>query len=426
MKVYLETLGCRLNEAEIEAMTRQFAGSGAQIVDQAGEADMCVINTCAVTSDATRASRQRIRQINRAKPDAQIVVTGCYSELAAAEVGALPGVTRIVANQHKDRLVPIVLADSIAMAEPMDAEPLTLDYVPGAHGHTRAFVKVQDGCDNRCTFCVTTIARGAGRSRPIAEVVAEIAAMARAGYHEAVLTGVQLGSYGERAGGLRELIQAVLTDTDMPRVRLSSLEPWDLDEAFFRLWENPRLCPHLHLPLQSGCDATLRRMLRRTDQASYRALVEMARTAIPDLALSTDVIVGFPGETDDEFAVSEAFIAEMDFMKLHVFPYSPRPGTAASRMRGGVDAASRKLRGERLRALSEAGDRRFRETLIGRTAEVLWESVVGASEVGWVNTGLTGYYVRVYWTGPRVLTNTITAVTLGGSERDGLAVKGFV
>ncbi len=416
MKVYLETLGCRLNESEIETMARQFAGSGHQVVQDAAEAELCVVNTCAVTSDASRASRQRIRQINRAQPNAKVIVTGCYSQLSPSDVSALPGVTRIVDNLDKDRLVPLVLH------EPMDAEPITLDYVPGTHGHTRAFVKVQDGCDNHCTFCVTKIARGAGRSRPTAEIVAEIQAMTTAGYQEAVLSGVQLGSYAERPGGLRDLIQAVLTDTDMPRLRLSSLEPWDLDESFFALWENPRLCPHLHLPLQSGCDATLKRMLRRTDQASYRALVNMARAAIPELALSTDVIVGFPGETDAEFAMSESFIAEMDFMKLHVFPYSARPGTAAARMRGQTDPQTRKARAERLRRLSDAGDRRYRERLRGRTENVLWESVIGATEDGWINTGLTGYYVRVYWTVPRILTNTVTPVTLGDLERDGLSV----
>ncbi len=420
MKIYLETLGCRLNEGEIETLARQFAGSGHQVVARAEDAELCVINTCAVTQDATRASRQRIRQINRAQPDAQIVVTGCYAQLSPGEVSALPGVTQVVDNLQKDRLVPLVLH------EPMDAEPLTLDYVPGTLGHTRAFVKVQDGCDNRCTFCVTTIARGDGRSRPLAEIVTEIQAMAQAGYQEAVLSGVQLGSYGERRGGLHDLIRAVLDDTDMPRIRLSSLEPWDLDDNFFTLWENSRLCPHLHLPLQSGCDSTLKRMLRRTDQASYRELLRTARAAIPELAVSTDVIVGFPGETEEEFAISEAFIAEMAFMKLHVFPYSPRPGTAAARMRGQVDPQVRKMRAERLRALSDAGDRRYRDHLRGQRVHVLWENVVGATEQGWINCGLSEFYVRVYWTGPRVLTNTITPLCLGDLERDGLAVQTFV
>jgi threonylcarbamoyladenosine tRNA methylthiotransferase MtaB len=455
MKVYLETLGCRLNEAEIESMARGFTTAGHQVVTQAAQADLCVINTCAVTSDASKSSRNRIRAIHRAQPGAQIVVTGCYSELASDQAQALPGVARVVANAAKDQLVPIVLIDQIATgsgqalradavrpddaptrrlapiepAEPMDAEPITLDYVPGAHGHTRAFVKVQDGCDNQCTFCVTRIARGPGRSRPIADIVAEIQAMAAAGYKEAVLTGVQIGSYGESLGlasahnGLTALIRAILADTAMPRLRISSLEPWDLDDAFFALWADPRLCPHLHLPLQSGCDATLRRMRRRTDQGSYRALVALARAAIPDLALSTDVITGFPGETQDEFAESEAFIAEMGFMKLHVFPYSRREGTPAARMRGQVDPQTARARGERLRALSAVNERAFRSARLGSEAEVLWETVAGATPAGWVNTGLTRDYVRAYWTGPQALTNQITRVRLETLERDGVGVQ---
>jgi threonylcarbamoyladenosine tRNA methylthiotransferase MtaB len=429
MKVYLETIGCRLNESEIEAMARRFVADGHQIVADAADAQMHVLNTCAVTQDATRASRQRIRQLNRAQPEAKIIVTGCYSELSRAEVGALPGVTQIVSNTDKDRLVPLVLHDSGSAIEPpspMDAEPLALDYRPGALqalGHTRAFVKVQDGCDNRCTFCVTRIARGDGRSRLLAEVVAEVQALAEAGYHEAVLSGVQLGSYSERPGGLRELVQTVLADTDMPRVRLSSLEPWDLDEAFFALWANPRLLPHLHLPLQSGSDATLKRMLRRTSQSEYRALVAMARAAIPDLALSTDIICGFPGETTTDFAESAAYIAEIDFMKLHVFPYSARPDTAAARLPNRVDVAVSKARVEQLRELSAAGDRRYRERWQGQPESVLWENVIGATPDGWINTGLTTHYVRAYWIGPRVLTNQVTAVQLGTLDRDGLTAQ---
>jgi len=425
MKVYLETLGCRLNEAEIEAMARGFAGADHEIVQQPELADLCVINTCAVTADAARTSRNRIRAFNRASPNAQIIATGCYTQLAPDAVRAMPGVAAVVDNLQKDRLVPIALHEP---TEPMDAEPLAVDlqYRPGTHGHTRAFVKVQDGCDNLCTFCITRVARGPGRSRAVGEIVAEINAMGAAGYREAVLTGVQIGSYGERAGGLTDLLRTLLAATDMPRLRISSLEPWDLDAAFFRLWENPRLLPHLHLPLQSGCDAILRRMLRRTDQAGYRALVNMARGMIPDLALSTDVIVGFPGETAAEFAISRAFIEEMGFMRLHVFPYSPRPGTAAARMRGQVEPPLAKARGEILRSVSAQGERAHLARLANCPETVLWESVIGATEQGWINSGLTRTYARAYWTGPRVLTNEVTHVRLGTVERDGLAVAEFV
>src|SRR5262249_1459661 len=201
----------------------------------------------------------------------------------------------------------------------------------GAQGRTRAFIKVQDGCDRHCRFCVTRVARGKGRSRDLNEIVKEINELYDAGYQEAVLTGVHLGSYGHDLGqpdGLYRLLSVTLAETDIPRVRLSSLEPWGIAPGFFALWENPRLCRHLHLPLQSGCDTPLRRMSRRTSPAEFRAVVESARSHIRDLAIATDVIVGFPGETDEEFAISRAFIEEMSFADMHIFRYSKRPGTA--------------------------------------------------------------------------------------------------
>lgn len=412
MKVYLDFTGCRLNQSEIEMLARQFGQAGHEIVGSAGEADLFVVNTCAVTSEAARSSRTMIRRLNRANADAQIVATGCYAELSPQVVGALPGVTTVIGNAEKDRLVPIVLQDDVPV-EVFDREPLERERLPGALGRTRAFVKVQDGCDNRCTFCVTTIARGQGRSRALADVVREVRALSAAGYQEVVLTGVHLGSYGHDLGvrdGLAHLVRALLDETDIPRLRVSSLEPWDLSADFFTLWENPRLCRHLHLPLQSGCDATLKRMARRTTQAKFRALVEAAREQIPDLAVSTDVIAGFPGETDDEFETSLAFVREMDFMKLHVFRYSKRPGTAAARMPGHVSEEVKKARSARLLALSDEGAERFARRFVGKEVSVLWEQVNGATPGGFVNSGLTDHYVRVEMVSPDVLTNTITTV----------------
>ncbi len=350
MRVYLETTGCRLNQSEIETLARQFRQAGHEIVSAADQADLCVVNTCAVTQDATRTSRMLIRRLNRDNPASQIVVTGCYAHLSPDTVGALPGVTQVVNNIDKDRLVPLALKQD----EVFDQEPLDREQLAGAMGRTRAFIKVQDGCNNRCTFCVTTIARGPGRSRSAADILREVQALAEAGYQEAVLTGVHLGSYGHDVGehdGLHALIRLLLAETDIPRLRLSSLEPWDLSPDFFALWQNPRLCRHLHLPLQSGCDTTLRRMARRTSQASFRALVESARAQIPELGISTDLIIGFPGETEAEFESSLAFVREMDFMKLHVFRYSPRAGTAAARMPGQVQDRVKKERSQRLLAL---------------------------------------------------------------------------
>ncbi|WP_119072624.1 tRNA (N(6)-L-threonylcarbamoyladenosine(37)-C(2))-methylthiotransferase MtaB [Aggregatilinea lenta] len=411
MKVYFETTGCRLNQSEVEALAAQFQQAGHAVVTAAEEADLCVVNTCAVTNGATRTSRTMIRRINRANADARIVVTGCYAHLSPETVGALPGVTQVVNNIDKDRLVPLVL--DTAPEEVFDREPLAREWGGGALGRTRAFVKVQDGCNNRCTFCVTTIARGPGRSRAQDEIVREIDGLAAAGFQEAVLTGVHLGSYGHDGGdheGLHTLVESILRHTSIPRLRLSSLEPWDLSPRFFELWAEPRLCRHLHLPLQSGCDATLKRMARRTTRASFRALVTAARAQIPDLAISTDVIVGFPGETDAEFEASLDFVRELAFTKLHVFRYSRRPGTAAARMPGHVDADAKKTRSTQMLAASEEGARQFARRFVGREVSVLWEHVAGASEAGFRNTGLTDHYVRVDLDAPEVLTNTISRV----------------
>jgi threonylcarbamoyladenosine tRNA methylthiotransferase MtaB len=262
MRVYLETTGCRLNQSEIETLARQFRQDGHTVVHTAEEADLCVVNTCAVTREATRSRRNMIRRVNRSNTAAGIVATGCYAHLSPDRVTALPGVAWVVDNVEKDRLVPLVLDLD---EETFDREPLDREVLPGALGRTRAFVKVQDGCNNRCTFCVTTIARGPGRSRPLEDVIREIQALTAAGYREAVLTGVHLGSYGHDRGerdGLLRLVRAILSATDIPRLRLSSLEPWDLLPDFFTLWDDTRVCRHLHLPLQSGCDATLKRMAR--------------------------------------------------------------------------------------------------------------------------------------------------------------------
>jgi threonylcarbamoyladenosine tRNA methylthiotransferase MtaB len=425
MKVYLKTIGCRLNQSEIETLARRFRQAGHTIVRSVEEADLCVVNTCAVTREAARSSRNLIRRLNRGNPDAGIVATGCYAHLSPEAVGSLPGVSRVVNNVDKDRLVSLVLK-SDPQEDVFDREPPDREFVTGALGRTRAFVKVQDGCNNRCTFCVTTIARGAGRSRPAGEVLREIQALAAAGYQEAVLTGAHLGSYGHDHGdrdGLARLVRSILDHTAIPRLRLSSLEPWDLSPHFFELWADTRLCRHLHLPLQSGCDATLRRMARRTSQAAFRKLVEAARTQIPDLALSTDLITGFPGETDAEFEISYRFVREMDFMKLHLFRYSQRAGTVAARMPGQVPESVKKERSARLLALSDEGAQRFFARFIGREMAVLWEQATGVSEAGFRNSGLTDNYIRVEMDTLAALTNTITTVRLAVATERGLRAE---
>ena len=412
MKVHLRMVGCRLNQSEIDAMARQFSAGGHTIVDSPEAADHFVLNTCAVTQEAAKTSRKLIRDFHRANPQGETTVTGCYAQIAPGDIAALPGVRRIVDNSEKTQLVSQITGQWI---DEFDSEPLERGALPGGLGRTRAFVKVQDGCDNACTFCVTTIARGSGQSRSLEEILREVAYLESRGCQEAVLTGVHLGSYGHDLGdrnGLRRLVEALLRESSLPRLRLSSLEPWDLSPDFFSLWQDPRLCRHLHLPLQSGCDATLKRMRRHTSQRDFRALALAARDQIPDLRITTDVIVGFPGETDAEFAESERFIRELEFGGLHVFRYSSRPGTPASRMRRQISQATKKARSAKLLALSETLERRFAARLLGKTQQVLWEQISGATPEGFINSGYTDNYMRARAIHPRDLSNVITETRL--------------
>ena len=402
MRIRLDSIGCRLNISEVEELARRFAAAGHRLVGPGDLADLYVFNTCAVTQAAERKSRQIIRQMRRANPKAAVVVTGCYAQLSAQQLRDL-GADLVVSNEDKERLPELATAAGLIH----DGDPIpALDdpaYLPGfgsaglEAGHTRAFIKVQDGCDNRCTFCIVTIARGAGRSRALADVVTEVKRLVDLGYQEAVLSGVHLGSYGHDLGeaqGLQTLVRAILTETDLPRLRLSSLEPWDLEAGFFKLWQDKRLLPHLHLPLQSGCDATLRRMARRTSQAEFSRLVEVARATIPDLAITTDVIVGFPGETEAEFAASIAFVERMAFAKLHIFRYSRRAGTTAAKMRGQVPGQVQTERSRQMHELNSRLEEEFRRRFVGRTMPVLWES---SEPYGFGRqwSGLTGNYLRV-------------------------------
>ena len=398
-------------------MARQFRAAGHAIVATADEAELAVVNTCSVTSRAAADSRGKIRKAARAGVD-EIVATGCWSTLEPQKAAELPNVLHVVNNSQKDTLVPDILNLPV---EEFDLEPITREPLPGLRQRTRAFIKVQDGCDNHCTFCITTVARGGGRSRLLEDVIADIQSALGGGTKEIVLTGVHLGSWGQEWNThLRELVKAILQDTDTPRLRLSSLEPWDLDAEFFQLWEDERLCQHLHLPLQSGCDATLKRMARKTTSVSFRDLVIAARQVIPDAAITTDVIAGFPGETDDEFAESLAFIKEMNFASGHAFTYSARPGTGAARLAGQTRHEVRKERNAILRDLFEAGAKAYRQRFLGQTVYVLWESTSQLNGQGWQMEGLTGNYLRVQASAPQPLWNEISPVKLQENDDFGL------
>ena len=417
MKVYLDTIGCRLNQSEIESMARQFRAAGHEIVPAATEADMAVVNTCSVTSQAAADSRRVIRNAARAGVD-EIIATGCWATLQPKDAANLPNVLHVVDNTHKDTLVPQQLNLPL---EAFNLEPIVREPLPGLRHRTRAFIKVQDGCNNHCTFCITTVARGDGMSLPVKDVLADVQSALDGGAKEIVLTGVHLGSWGQEWNThLRELVKAILTDTDTPRLRLSSLEPWDLDTDFFRLWDDKRLCQHLHLPIQSGCASTLKRMARKNTPASFRNLVTAARKIMPDVAITTDVIAGFPGETDDEFSESLAFIKEIDFAGGHAFTYSPRPGTAATRLGGQTKHDVRKERNAVLREVFEMGAEAYRERFIGQKVSVLWESASEFNGDGWLMQGLTGNYLRVKAFSEQALWNEISTARIQEPDLNGL------
>lgn len=431
MRVFLDQLGCRLNFSENNTLAGQLNAAGHHIVGRPEEAHVIVLNTCAVTAQAARKSRQAARRLHNRNPDARIAVTGCYATLAPTVTAQLPGVQLVADNQSKEMLHTLLEPWSAEFSDPEDLvriQPHGTPFAPASPdedgSRTRAFVKVQDGCQNRCTFCIVTTLRGESRSRTTADVVQEIQALVASGYREAVLTGVHLGAYGRDLAGsrrtdLKELAASILAQTDIARLRLSSLEPWELADGFFDLWQRwpDRLCPHLHLPLQAGTDAQLRRMARRCTVASFRRLVADARAAIPDLTITTDLIVGFPGESEADFEEGLRFVEEMRFAHAHIFPFSARAGTAAAAFNGHVPKAVKQERSRRMHELAARTGRGERMRFLGATRPVLWE---GAGKeltdrpgtLLW--TGLTDNYLRVMAHAPACvnLANRITPVRL--------------
>ncbi len=415
MNVYFEVLGCRLNEAETESWARDFHRRGFQISKCADSADIVVVNSCAVTREAMRKSRQLIRRCQQRNPHAKLVVSGCYASLAANEVAALAGVDLVVPNSEKAQLPLLTLKHLSVDTMPILAtEPG--EYPLFARGRSRAFVKVQDGCRYRCAFCIVTTARGSERSQPIGTVVDEINALVAAGIKDVVLTGVHLGGYGSDLNkSLHQLITAVLCDTDVQRLRLGSLEPWDLPDDFFSLYANPRLMPHLHLPLQSGSDTVLRRMGRRCNTSAYRRLVTTARE-IADFNITSDIIVGFPGETADEWQQSRDYIESIGFSHLHIFAYSAQPGTRAAEMSDQLTASEKKRRAAELRVIANRMKRNFLQALVGRRTTVLWETGLESDK----GTGYTPNFARV--TGahtPGCQRNEITTADIIGVTSSG-------
>ena len=406
MKVFFDTIGCRLNQAEIERYAAQLHAAGNEIVGTANEAELVIVNTCAVTAAAAADSRSKIRKAGA--NGAAVAVTGCWSTMEPSKAAALPNVRFVIPNAEKDRLPGVIFPD-----EPFDVEPIKREILPGIHARTRAFIKVQDGCDNHCTFCVTHLLRGKARSVPESRVLSDVENVIRSEGKEIVLTGVNLGAWGldlQPKQQLTNLIWTLLDQTTIPRIRLSSLESWNLSEEFVNLWNNPRLCPHFHIPLQSGSISVLKRMARRTTPEEFIHLVTMARAIRPDFAITTDVIVGFPGETEEEFKETLAFIQKTGFAGGHVFTFSPRPGTAAAKMEGQLPKSILRERSKILRCEFDRQKISFQKSFIGKERQILWESSNPLPDGQWETYGLSDNYLTVKTIFPHRVHNEITTV----------------
>lgn len=407
-KVGVQTIGCKLNQAESESLARRFLEAGYQIVSPDANPDVYVLNTCTVTHIADRKCRHLLRLTHRQNPKAIIVITGCYAQRAGQELSQIEGVTLVVGNEDKERLPDIIGAEIVSFSP--SSEPS-----PSPALRTRALVKIQDGCSEPCSYCIVPRARGRERHVPPEQILAEVKARVAEGYKEIILTGTRIGDYKED-GGLEGLVDRILRQTGVQRLRLSSLQPQDLSPSFIQLWNDSRLCRHLHLPLQSGCDTVLQRMRRRYSTADYEGAVNMARGIIPELAVTTDIIVGFPGESDEEFESSYCFCERIGFAGLHIFPYSARPGTVAARMAHKVQPGTEKKRSQVMLRLGQKSAQSFRRKFLGRRLTVLWEEEKGDE----IWTGLSDNYLRVFTRSEEQLRNRLLPVRLTQEHASGL------
>lgn len=400
MKVYFLTLGCRVNRYETDAMRRLFLDKGFEVTEDASEADCCVVNTCSVTGEADRKSHQMLRKMARLNPDAVVVATGCSAELADGTIDC----DLIVGNREKNEIADRVLeymkqqgkhehtASHVRPEVTKKDEYHDFGSVLSPEG-TRAFIKVEDGCNNFCTYCAIPYARGRVASRSFESCVEEAEFLADSGYKEITVSGIHLCSYGKDRGedimSLLKLLQAIDTVPGVERLGLGSLEPMSMTEEFIEgLADLKHLCPHFHLSLQSGSDTVLKRMNRRYDTEDYTERVRLLRKYFPDMSLTTDIITGFPGETEEEFEETCLFARKMAFAKIHVFPYSEREGTAAAAMPQ-MDMSVRKARAAKLISISDELSAEFAAGMTGKTAEVLVETVSDG-----IPEGYTANYVR--------------------------------
>jgi threonylcarbamoyladenosine tRNA methylthiotransferase MtaB len=399
--IALDTVGCKLNQAESQLFARQFAQAGYRLVPADNGADVYILNTCTVTHVADGKCRRLLNQARRRNPDALVVAVGCYVERARQDLARLDGVDMVLDNSQKMNLVPLLEESGYL------SRPSAMAASANADFRTRAFVRVQDGCNNFCSFCIVPLVRGRERSVPVDQVIAEVNKRVTGGDKEVVLTGTEIGAYSDKDMGLEGLLKRIMEETGITRLRLSSLQPQEITPELLGLWDDERLCRHFHLSLQSGSDAVLERMGRRYSAADYKRAVDLIRKAVPGAAITTDVIVGFPGESEAEFQESYKFAKQTRFSRIHVFPYSPRPGTQAAAMPGKLEDRVKQERSRKMLALGRAGVRNFKRRFLGKTVMVLWEK-----ETCGVWSGFTDNYIRVFTRSDRDLTNQLMPVKL--------------
>jgi len=397
MKVFLTSLGCRLNEAELQTWSQTFLEFGIDVTLEESKANLIVINTCAVTGEAARKSRQTIRRYHRKNPTAKLVVTGCYASLEKEQAESLLGVDLIVSNQDKD-LLPQKAKELLewssmpyAATEPNESSLFT-------RNRERAFIKIQDGCRYRCTYCIVTIARGDEKSRRIEDVVSEINHLSSQGVQEIVITGVHVGGYGADLGSsLYQLVIAILEQTKIPRIRFASVEPWDLHDDFFELFKDSRLMPHMHLPIQSGSDRILKKMSRRCKSETFLSLIKQAREVVADFNITSDIIVGFPSETEDDFLLSLDIVSNAGFGHVHTFSFSKREGTKAASLKDQIEESTKKERSRQMHLHANEIKKSQLDNMLGKKVSVLWEGEGQRMEDGTIGYyGYTPNYHKVF------------------------------
>ena len=409
--IAVDSLGCKINQAEIENLARQLINAGYTLVSPAARADIYILNSCTVTHIADRKTRQKLRGFHRLNADARLMVTGCYAERTPGELQALDGVGLVIGNDKKSDIIKLI--ESIEYTD--KATPTHSPKLFKESRRTRSFIKIQDGCHNFCAYCIVPLVRSREESVPADLIITEIITRINEGFQEVVVTGTEIGQYQHDNTNLKQLIERILAETDIPRIRLSSLQPPEITLDLVALWQDTRLCPHFHIALQSGSDSVLSRMKRRYTADEYRRTVALIRDKVPDVAITTDVIVGFPGESDAEFRETLGFCRTLQFARIHVFTYSPRPGTAAAVMTPTVSSAVKKVRSQNMLALADESAQGFRDSYSGRIMEVLFEQKSGTF---W--TGLSGNYIKVYAKSNVDLTNKLIPAGLKQTYRDGI------